>query len=88
MCLRLNSNDNLLKTRQFTVAQKEAKYEEQKRICVKFQKKFEFNEMEGDHITPWSKGGVAVRDNLQMRCDAMLAIERRARSSLLNEMYK
>ncbi|MEK1466601.1 HNH endonuclease [Limosilactobacillus fermentum] len=27
---------------------------------------WKFNEMAGDHITPWSKGGKTERDNLQM----------------------
>ena len=31
-------------------------------------KHFEFNEMEGDHITPWRDGGKTVPDNLQMLC--------------------
>lgn len=29
---------------------------------------WKYNEMEGDHITPWSSGGKTERDNLQMLC--------------------
>ena len=29
---------------------------------------YAFEEMEGDHIIPWSKGGRTVEDNLQMLC--------------------
>lgn len=29
---------------------------------------WEYKEMEGDHITPWSKGGKTERNNLQMLC--------------------
>ena len=30
----------------------------------------DFNEMEGDHITAWSKGGHTLAENLQMLCKA------------------
>ena len=30
--------------------------------------RFEYEEMEGDHIVPWSKGGKTVPENLQMLC--------------------
>ena len=29
---------------------------------------WKLNEMEGDHIIPWSKGGKTEYDNLQMLC--------------------
>ena len=28
----------------------------------------EYEDMEGDHITPWSQGGKTTPDNLQMIC--------------------
>ena len=65
----LTGNENLLNIRQFSVSQKEAKYEEQEGICVKCGEEFALAEMQGDHITPWSKGGATVPDNLQMLCD-------------------
>ena len=65
----LTGDDNLLNIRQFSISQKEAKFEEQSGICAKCQEKFEFEEMEGDHITPWSKGGATILTNLQMLCE-------------------
>lgn len=64
----LTGDDNLLNIRQFSISQKEAKFEEQEGICVKCQKECEFDEMEGDHITPWSAGGATILTNLQMLC--------------------
>ena len=29
---------------------------------------FEFEEMQGDHIIPWAKGGKTVPENCQMLC--------------------
>ena len=37
-------------------------------ICPKCGKHFEINEMQADHITPWSKGGKTAQDNCQMLC--------------------
>lgn len=37
-------------------------------FCPKCGKHFEFEEIEGDHITPWSQGGHTTPDNLQMLC--------------------
>ena len=45
-----------------------AVYTRQQGICPKCGKHFEFEEMEGDHITPWSQGGHTTLDNLQMLC--------------------
>ncbi len=30
---------------------------------------FEYEKRQGDYITPWSKGGKTVDDNLQMLCE-------------------
>ena len=62
----LTGDQHLLNIRQFSVAQKEAKYEEQKGICAICGNEFAIEEMEGDHITPWSEGGATVPENLQM----------------------
>ena len=43
-------------------------YERQKGVCPKCGGHFEFEEMEGDHIVPWSKGGKTIPENLQMLC--------------------
>ena len=34
-------------------------------ICGQY---FEFEEMEGDHVKPWSKGGQTIPENCQMLC--------------------
>ncbi|MBO4738217.1 MAG: DUF262 domain-containing protein [Bacteroidales bacterium] len=43
-------------------------YEKQNGICKVCGKHFEIEEMEADHITPWSKGGRTVAENCQMLC--------------------
>lgn len=48
-------------------------YEEQHHKCANpdcpdKNKEFLFNEMEGDHITPWKEGGKTVKENCQMLC--------------------
>ena len=57
-----------LSLREFDDKMKRKKYEEQKGICLFCKEHFEFSEMEGDHIIPWSKGGKTVYENLQMLC--------------------
>ena len=43
-------------------------YENQKGVCPICKGHFPFEEMRGDHIKPWSKGGKTVPENLQMLC--------------------
>jgi hypothetical protein len=43
-------------------------YERQDGVCPQCGEHFEFSEMDGDHIVPWSKGGKTVSDNCQMLC--------------------
>jgi len=57
-----------LNLRQFDEDEKRAAYETQKGICPICGGHFEYEEMEGDHIVPWSKGGKTVPENLQMLC--------------------
>ena len=57
-----------LNLRQFDDDEKRTAYELQKGICPKCKKRFAFEEMEGDHIVPWSRGGKTVPENLQMLC--------------------
>lgn len=58
----------LLQLRTFDERDKRAAYAEQKGICAICHKHFEYDQMEGDHIKPWSKGGQTVYENLQMLC--------------------
>ena len=47
---------------------KEAVYAEQNGICKICGEQFEIDEMEADHIIPWSKGGKTIKENCQMLC--------------------
>ena len=57
-----------LHIRAFTDSQKRSQYGKQEGKCVKCKKKCTFEDMEADHITPWSKGGHTATDNIQMLC--------------------
>lgn len=58
----------LLNLRAFDKRDKLAAYSKQDGICPICKQHFEYNEMEGDHIIPWSKGGQTTPDNCQMLC--------------------
>ena len=60
--------ESALSIRKFTDSQKRAAYERQGGTCADCGKPCAFEEMHGDHVTPWSKGGHTVPDNLQMLC--------------------
>ena len=64
----LSGDEKYLSIRAFTDSMKLAAYERQKGICVKCGKHFAFEEMQGDHITPWSQGGKTIPENCQMLC--------------------
>lgn len=64
----LTGNERSLSIRAFTDGQKREAYERQSGICPVCGKHFEIQEMEADHITPWSKGGKTTADNCQMLC--------------------
>lgn len=58
----------LLSLRAFEKRDKMSAYSKQGGICPICKEHFEFTEMEGDHIKPWSKGGRTVPENCQMLC--------------------
>lgn len=58
----------LLNLRAFEKHDKMTSYSKQGGICPICKEHFEFDEMEGDHIKPWSKGGRTVPENCQMLC--------------------
>ncbi len=70
----LDGNEKHLNIRAFNKNEKKKAYKACKGICANKKtcprkgKKCEFNEMQADHITPWSKGGKTELDNCQMLC--------------------
>lgn len=64
----LSGDYKLLNARNFSDTDKKWAYKQQKGVCPYCKEHFEMEQMHGDHITPWSKGGKTDRDNLQMLC--------------------
>lgn len=64
----LDGDESHLSIRPFTQNQKREAYERQRGICAHCHEHFTIEEMEGDHITPWSEGGRTVAENCQMLC--------------------
>ena len=62
------TKEKCLSIRAFTDTQKRKAYKKQQGICPYCKKHFELEEMHGDHITAWSKGGRTIDENLQMLC--------------------
>lgn len=58
----------LLNLRQFSEKDKKTIYQKQNGICPICGKYYKYEQMHGDHIKPWSKGGLTEIDNLQMLC--------------------
>jgi hypothetical protein len=75
----LNGEERHLSIRKFDDREKRAAYERQRGKCANGthcrtpgnadgQRIFDISEMQGDHITPWSKGGKTIAENCQMLC--------------------
>lgn len=60
--------EKLLHLREFSKKDKATAYERQGGNCAICKKHFDISEMEGDHIIPWSKGGLTNSENCQMLC--------------------
>jgi hypothetical protein len=60
--------ERFLSIRAFTPKVARAAYERQKGICPSCKKQFAIDDMQADHITPWSKGGRTTAENCQMLC--------------------
>ncbi|OPZ78754.1 MAG: HNH endonuclease [Alphaproteobacteria bacterium ADurb.Bin438] len=71
----LDGKEKHLSLRAFTESVKRETYEKQKGICVKCRNHFELNEMQADHIVPWSKSGKTNAENCQMLCQHCNAIK-------------
>ena len=64
----LTGNEHYLDLRAFPEDIKLAVWERQHHICPHCGKEFDFEFMEGDHITPWHECGRTVIENCQMLC--------------------
>lgn len=75
----LTGDERHLSIRRFDDRDKRAAYERQNHKCANGsrcrtpgnddgQRAFEIDQMEGDHIEPWSKGGKTLAENCQMLC--------------------
>lgn len=64
----LTGDERHLDLRGFPEDIKLAVWEKQHHICLSCQKEFDYEFMEGDHITPWREGGRTVIENCQMLC--------------------
>lgn len=64
----LGEGERHLSIRAFSDKMKREAYERQGGVCPLCGKHFEIDEMEGDHITPWSQGGATTSENCQMLC--------------------
>lgn len=63
-----SGNPSLLSIRAFTESMRRESYERQSGVCPSCGLAFPFSQMQGDHITPWSKGGRTRSENCQMLC--------------------
>ena len=64
----LCGDERHLNIRAFSDNMKREAYERQQGICPDCKQHFEINEMEADHIDPWSQGGKTIAENCKMRC--------------------
>ena len=64
----LDGDERHLSIRKFSDKMVRTAYERQKGVCPKCGKKYEIEQMQADHITPWSKGGRTIAENCQMLC--------------------
>lgn len=64
----LTGDERYLDLRAFPEDIKLAAWEKQNHICPLCGKEFDYEFMEGDHITPWRDGGRTVIENCQMLC--------------------
>ena len=66
----LTGDEKHLNRRQFNHAQRQAAYVRQDGRCAITDEPFPIEEMEADHIKPWSEGGKTDDENCQMICRA------------------
>lgn len=64
----ITGDERKLNIRAFSEKMRREAYERQRGICPVCHKHYEYEEMEADHIKPWSKGGTTTANNCQMLC--------------------
>ena len=64
----LSGDERHLSIRRFSDKMARTAYERQNGVCPICGKHFAIEEMQADHIRPWSKGGHTVAANCQMLC--------------------
>lgn len=64
----LTRDERKLNLRAFDRSTARTAYERQGGICPSCGKHFAIEQMEADHVTPWSQGGKTLPDNCQMLC--------------------
>lgn len=64
----LDHNELHLRLRTFSERTKRLVYTQQGGRCVQCGKVFKIDEMDADHIIPWSKGGETIQSNCQLLC--------------------
>ena len=64
----LTGNKQLLDIRTFNNTERRTLYERQNGICLGCEKEFKIEEMDADHIKPWSEGGATRMKNARMLC--------------------
>lgn len=64
----LTRDERHLSIRAFSESQKLEAYEMQEGVCPMCGEEFEIEQMEADHIIPWSDGGKTITENCQMLC--------------------
>ena len=64
----LTRDEKFLNIRAFDDRMKREAYEAQFGHCIKCCKYFPFEEVEADHVIPWSQGGKTIATNCQILC--------------------
>lgn len=64
----LSGDERHLSIRRFSDKMARTAYERQGGKCPRCGRHFAIEEMQADHVTPWSKGGRTVAENCQMLC--------------------
>lgn len=64
----LDGDERHLGLRVFSEKIRTEVYTDQKGVCPICKRTFDISDMEADHIVPWHKGGLTVKENCQMLC--------------------